>query len=470
MQAIKLSEFKADAVDPFSASQPTESTGDVAIIPLIGVLTKQPTWADEYFGLCPAYGVIEQIDAALANENVKTIVLDIDSPGGFVNGSVELADRVAAANESKPVIAVVRGLCCSGAYWIASQCEKIVARPESEVGNIGVYSVLTDFSKFYSDIGIDLTLIASGQYKGLGADGKVTENYVSDSRRIISGLYQQFVNAVAKGRDMSPEDAQAVSDGKAYLGQQALKLGLIDEVASSFDAAISSATQKSASTARNSTKPMSTKIEKTDETTGTSADDLKAEMQSTISSANDHKTQARKMLDAYTAKSDEMDDDTKALAGQTVTALRAASEEAERCADAIDGDPDNDDDGDEEDDGDEGSAKHSFKATDYMATFGDIGARWFIEKKPFAVAASEYIASIKAEHKAQVDTLTAERDSLKQKLESMDRGNEAASFSVNSTEQAAKANQKLNGLTPGVSAFANSIKLPTAPVANLPTK
>jgi len=484
-QAIRIGAHKAENNngDPVDGAGAVETVSEIAVIPVNGILTKTPTWADEYFGLCPAYGVMDQLAGALADGNVKAIVLDIDTPGGFVNGTVELADYIATAKESKPIMAVIRGLCCSGGYWLASQCTKIIARPESEVGNIGVYSVLTDVSKFYSEIGIDLTLIASGQFKGLGADGKVSEDYVSDTRRIITGLYQQFVSAVAKGRGLSPEEAQAISDGKAYLGPQALKLGLIDEVATSFDAAIQTVSTAATAANRSSTmsKSASTAVKAaTEETTGTSAEDLKSEMNSTISSANDHKDQSRKMLDAYTAKTDDLDDDTKSLAKQTVTALRAASEEAERCAEAIDDDTDPDEDPDDpgEDKGDEESANkgkggkpQAFKASDYIAAFGDTGARWFYEKKPFTVATAEYVTQLKAEHKSQIDALTAERDSLKQKLESMDRGNEAASFSVSGADQtAAKGKQKLNGMTPGVQSYANSIKLPTAPPALPATK
>jgi|GEM_PF-6800642 len=482
-QAIRAN--KVEQVDSVSGPGAVETVSEIAVVSVNGILTKTPTWADSYFGLCPSYGVMDQLAVAVGDGNVKAIVLDIDTPGGFVNGTVELADYIATAKETKPIMAVIRGLCCSGGYWLASQCTKIIARPESEVGNIGVYSVLTDVSKFYSEIGIDLTLIASGQFKGLGADGKVSEDYVSDTRRIITGLYQQFVSAVAKGRGLSLEEAQAISDGKAYLGPQALKLGLIDELATSFDAAIqtvsTAATAAKRATMKNKLagaagQPAAGK----GEATGTSADDLKSEMTSTISSANDHKTQARKMLDAYTAKSEEMDDDSKSLAKQTVTALRAASEEAERCADAIDGDTDPDDDPDDpgEDQGDEESASKgkgakpkALKAADYIAAFGDTGARWFYEGKSFAAATSEYITNLKATHKAEIDKLTAERDSFKQKFESMDRGNEAASFSVNGADATAgKGKQKLNGLTPGVQAYANAIKLPTDSAAALPPK
>src|SRR5579884_1134586 len=215
--------------------------GNIARIPIVGVLTKYPSpdpRIDQWFGLCPCYSVIQHLESAVNDASIERIALDADSPGGFVNGSVELADAVAAANRIKPVDCYVSGMCCSGMYWIGSQCNSIIARPEALVGNIGAYSVLVDQSKFFDDLGFSFTLVASGRFKGLGADGKVTQDLIDETRGIINGTYQQFVEAVARGRGLDLELVKTLADGRTFLGPQAKSLKLVDGLASSFDAAI----------------------------------------------------------------------------------------------------------------------------------------------------------------------------------------------------------------------------------------
>ena len=458
--ARAVHERHADATDSDPAETPvalrTEG-GRVAFINLIGVLTKYPTPYDRYMGFCPAYGVMNAIREALDDNSVETIALHIDSPGGFVNGSVELADCVAAAARQKPVIAYVSGLCCSGAYWIASQATNIICRPEAEVGNIGVYSVLADFSKLYAEVGIDLTLVASGQFKGLGADGKVTEDMVSDTRRIIDGLFKQFVAAVASGRKMKPDDALKVSDGRAYLGEPSKQLGLVDAVATSFDAAM---TTMGAVGPEGNTMANAAKSE--NQNSGPSTDDVKTHLNAAIKSATDHRDQARKTMDAYSAMEDEGDDEVKSLATRAAKSLRSTSAEAQRCAKVLDPDGEGDtvpDDTDPQEPGDGQEDKSSLKASDYIAAFGDSGARWFLEKKPIAAAAQEYIATLQAAHKAEVDSLKAENAELKSKLAAIDRGNEAASFDAPEGETA-PAKPKHSNLSPGWQKYVQSIKFP----------
>ncbi|HXE53708.1 MAG TPA: S49 family peptidase [Tepidisphaeraceae bacterium] len=446
--------------DPEIGDNPLNLTtegGKVAVINLIGVLTKYPTWADRYMGFCPAYDVMNALREAIDDNSVETILLHIDSPGGFVNGSVELADAVAAAAKQKPVIAYVSGLCCSGAYWIASQATKIVCRPESEVGNIGVYSVLADLSKAYQDVGIDLTLVASGQFKGLGADGKVTDDLIADTRRIVDGLFKQFVAAVATGRKMKPADVVTVADGRAYLGEPSKQMNLVDAVVSSLDAAL---TVTSAVAPENQTMANNAKSEK--DNNGPTAEDVKSHLNAAIKSASDHRDQARKTMDAYTAMDEDGDDEMKSLATRAAKSLRSSSAEAQRCAKVLDPDGEGDTvpgDTEPQEPGDGQEDKASLKASDYIAAFGDSGARWFLEKKPIAAAAQEFIASLKASHKVELDAVKAENAELKAKLAAIDRGNEAASFDAPEGETA-PAQKKFSNLSPNLQKYAAGIKIP----------
>jgi signal peptide peptidase SppA len=511
------------AADPQAKPYQTIS-GEIAYIPITGVLTKNASWYDDYFGLCSAMGILNTLAAAVNDPSIKSVVYDIDSPGGYVNGTVELADATAEANKVKPVNAIVRGLCCSGAYWIASQCNSIIARREAECGNIGVYSVLQDWSKFLADIGIDLKLVTTGQFKGLGADMKVTDDYIADTRRIINGIYQQFVSAVAQGRSMEFDEAQALADGKAYLGPQAQKLNLIDNQASSFEAAIqiiqsgavapeentmsqATSTDPKLKTAKQTPPPAIAKpapaadpkaAKKEDEGKGDDAmtnEKLKETLHKTIASGNSHRDQAREAMDHCAANSEEMDDDTKSLAKQAHKALDGAAEEGKRASkklhEAAGGDDDETPDqggegGDEDGEGDakKGNAQPAiFGATDFITAFGDVGARWFLEGKAFSVCATECITKLKADHLAEItalkethktetDALNLKVTNLTTRLGAVDRGNPAAEFQTD-PKAAPEANKGQDdrgekqtdgdplAAKPGLKKYAESIKQKT---------
>ena len=486
-QSMSRGEYVLDAdarpaatrISQMTFGQPAAAT-QVAVIPVNGVLNKDCDW----WGMCSTNRLLEQLAAALSDSQVSSIVLDIDSPGGFVSGTVELADAVYAANQVKPVTAVIRGLCCSGAYWLASQCKTIVSRPECEVGNIGVYSVLADVSAAYKAMGVDLTLIASGQFKGMGADGRVTDDLISDTRRINQGLFQQFVNAVAKGRGMDTEEVLTLADGRAFLGTQATKLGLVDTLASSFDAAIQAATgtgnatdphsenamSKANPAAANQTPPVATPVvaKKADDEEGKKSSDATRKMLSdTTATANAHRDQSRKALDhaSELADDEEMDAETKSLANKCVAALGSANSEATRAAKAWqsktggkDDTKETPEDGGDDDDGDEAKSLAKF-----VALFGgEFGGKCFTDKKPLAAATAEYLTQLKAAHKTEVDKLTADNAELVKKLAAMPRGNDEALASFSPETQTGPAAGNANdGMNPNLARWKNAIKLPS---------
>lgn len=202
----------------------------VAIIPIIGVLTKYGSPWDSWIGFCPSQPIQCAINEALEDPDVSSILLRIDSPGGTVAGSTELASTVAAANAHKKVYAVISDMCASGAMWIASQCTRIYANDVATVGSIGVYTVWTDDTKFYADLGINFHLISTGKYKGLGADGAVTQDLKDQAQREMNSMFAQFTSAVARGRNMKPEAVAAIADGRCWIGAEAVAVGLVDEI------------------------------------------------------------------------------------------------------------------------------------------------------------------------------------------------------------------------------------------------
>lgn len=182
--------------------------------------------------------------AAVADDFVQAIVLRIDSPGGTVAGTKELADDIAAANRKKPVIAYVEDLGASAAYWIASQSREIAANATALVGSIGTYGVVQDMSAMAAASGIKVHVVRAGKFKGMGVPGtEVTAGHLEEMSRTVNALNSFFLNAVAAGRKMSDEQVAALADGRTHIASEAMRLGLIDAV-EDYDAFLARVTAK----------------------------------------------------------------------------------------------------------------------------------------------------------------------------------------------------------------------------------
>ena len=174
----------------------------------------------------------EEIGAALreagGRSDVKAVFLDIDSPGGTVIGTPELAAAVASLNESKSVYAFSSGLMCSAAYWIASQAHAIYSTPSAQIGSIGVVQAVLDQSAALEKRGLKVEVFSVGKYKAMGAPGTPLTD---DQRELISSnlaeIARDFHAAVlAKGRAIPAE----AMEGQSFSGKQAERYNLAKTV------------------------------------------------------------------------------------------------------------------------------------------------------------------------------------------------------------------------------------------------
>lgn len=172
-----------------------------------------------------------QIRNALANDAVRGILLHVDSPGGTVAGTQDLADEVAAAAKRKPVVAYIEDLGASGAYWPAAQAHKVYVNAMALVGSIGTYSVIYDLSAQAAKIGVKVYTLRAGQFKGAGVAGtEVTPEQLAEWQRLVNELNAFFVRGVSTGRRLSMDKTLALADGRIHVGQAAVDLGLADGV------------------------------------------------------------------------------------------------------------------------------------------------------------------------------------------------------------------------------------------------
>ena len=206
----------------------TEPTA--VIIPVKGYAYDVDCWQVEW-GMGFSYdGIERQIDEALSI-GVKTILFDIDTPGGCGIGAESLVDKIYGLRElGVRTIAQVHNVCCSAGYRLASQCEEIYAPNDALVGCLGTYTVVYDDSEAVKKEGIKAILISSGGIKGVGSSGiEITEEYKKTLQKQVDVLNAQFKEEVKRGRSLTDEQTDKLFNGETWLGKQALDKGLIDK-------------------------------------------------------------------------------------------------------------------------------------------------------------------------------------------------------------------------------------------------
>ena len=211
-------------------------SGNVAVVPVSGLLSK---YSDMINGLSQPSGMTSQQVADTirrAGDDRRAsagVLLDVDSPGGTVAGTSDMAQAVQDVKAGgRRVVAFAHDLAASAAYWLASQADEVFLTPTAEVGSIGVYAVLEDASKYYESRGVKRVLVASGPHKGGGADGTtLTPDHVASVAESVHAHAAVFKAAVAQGRGLSAEEIDRVATGRTFVGSEAVAAGLADGVA-----------------------------------------------------------------------------------------------------------------------------------------------------------------------------------------------------------------------------------------------
>lgn len=247
----------------------TGSTANIAIVSIEGTMTKRGSSFSDAGSTTRLRQTIRQL---AADPFIDGIMLKIDSPGGTVAGTSDLAAEVAAAAALKPVHAFIEDMTASAAYWVASQAQRVTANsPISLVGSIGTFVGLYDVSGAAAQQGIKAVVIKSGKFKAAGFPGtEITEEQKSVWQEVIDKTQSEFTAGVARGRGMSIEQAANLADGRSHVASDAMKLGLIDGI-SSFDAAMSEL-----AAAAISKKPKGRKMSNSSDRVAASLSELKA--------------------------------------------------------------------------------------------------------------------------------------------------------------------------------------------------
>ena len=207
----------------------------IGVVAIEGPILRKPDlFARIFFGATSSEDIGEAIREAAGRDDIKAVFLNIDSPGGTVAGTPELANAVATLDRKKPVYAFSSGLMCSAAYWVASQARAIYATPSAQVGSIGVVQAVLDNSAALDKAGIKVEVFSVGKYKAMGAPGTPLTD---DQRELIQSnlaeIAAEFHDAVLSRGRAIPAEAM---EGQTFSGKQAQRHNLAGMVPDRADA------------------------------------------------------------------------------------------------------------------------------------------------------------------------------------------------------------------------------------------
>lgn len=295
---------------PFGAKPVTrdyEVENGIAIIPVVGTLVRRTIGLEAQSGLM-SYGLIaERLDAALQDNAVKAILLDIDSPGGEAGGVFDLADKIFAARKVKPIWAVANDEAFSAAYAIAAAADRIYLSRTGGVGSIGVIAVHLDQSVAEADAGLKYTAIYAGEHKNdLSPHEPLSDPARAQLQTEVDRVYALFTETVARMRGL---DLAAIKETEAalYFGEQSVAAGLADRIGTMGDA-LSDLTKKIARPSSLTTRTLKRKETPMTENTQP-AEDMDPDMESIPDLAAlkaDLKEEAKAEAMAYVAEVTEL--------------------------------------------------------------------------------------------------------------------------------------------------------------------
>lgn len=208
--------------------------GRVAVVNIFGVIAQRMGMMQALSGGTSAEAIGATIDHLVSDRQVRSIVLNIDSPGGSVFGIQELSDKILKAREEKKIVAVANSMAASAAYWIASAASEINVTPSGQVGSIGVIAAHVDQSKADEAAGVKTTLITAGRYKGeLDPSQPLSAEARDNVQQSVDKYYGMFVRGVAKGRGVTENRVDSdYGQGRMKLAKDAVAAGMADHVAS----------------------------------------------------------------------------------------------------------------------------------------------------------------------------------------------------------------------------------------------
>lgn len=222
------------------AGAPRPRGARIAVINVSGVIASADG-GDLLFGEVSvgAPRIVQEIRDAVEDDNVRAVVVRINSPGGTAAAAQEIFEALLHARETKPFVASMADVAASGGYYVAAGCDRIVAQRATMTGSIGVIMRGLDASELMKWVRVKDQTIKSGANKDIGSPFRAL---TPDQRRLmqtmVDDVYEQFLDDVAIGRKDSVERIRPYADGRIMTGSQAAKLRLVDELGGFWQAVV----------------------------------------------------------------------------------------------------------------------------------------------------------------------------------------------------------------------------------------
>lgn len=232
--ADPMADAGPDAVEAMYAARGNGRAGTVAVVPILGTITKRDSLLTLLTGGTSTTRLTAQLRQLAADESVATVLLNVDSPGGSVSGLPEAAAEIRRTRETKRVVAIANPVAASAAYWLAAQAEEVIVTPEAMVGSIGAFLLHLDLSQAMAEMGITPTFIQAGRRK---TDGHpflpLSEGGRGEMQSLVDDAMRLFVADVAAGRGVPASEvrSEAWGEGAVLTAKDAVKAGMVDRIA-----------------------------------------------------------------------------------------------------------------------------------------------------------------------------------------------------------------------------------------------
>ena len=208
-----------------------ESSNNVVyVIPLEGDIVESETEVFAGEENINVAETLEKLNIAKENNKIKAVVLRINSPGGSALTSDIIAEKIKELASEKPVYVSMSSVAASGGYYISANADKIFVDRNTITGSIGVVSILPDFSKLITDNGVNIEKISEGEYSDLYSSDTFTEKKYNKIYNSNLKVYDDFLNVVSKARKIDKEKLKTIAEGRIWTGEEAVKIGLADEI------------------------------------------------------------------------------------------------------------------------------------------------------------------------------------------------------------------------------------------------
>lgn len=215
-------------------------TNRIARINIEGAIMSSPNSGSNPFnsGGYQHEQMIKKLEAIKEDNSVKAVLLYVNSPGGGVYESAQIYDQLTEIKEAgKTIYVSMGGTAASGGYYISAPADRIFASKETFTGSLGVIIQSMNYQELANEYGVKWNTFTSGEFKDILSPTKPMSDAERDIvQELVDESYQQFVDIIAEGRDMSESRVRELADGRIYSGSQALDNGLIDEIGFTDDA------------------------------------------------------------------------------------------------------------------------------------------------------------------------------------------------------------------------------------------